>query len=55
MSLTSSIAAIALLDVAIIALLAAVMSIPFRLDRHPPAAVQRIGSADLLSAEEAAA
>jgi len=55
MSLTSSIAAIALLDVAIIALLAAVMSIPFRLDRRPPATVQQLGSVDLLVADEAAA
>jgi len=55
MSFTSSVVAIAVLDVAILVLLAAVMSIPFRLDRRRPAAVQRIGSADLLSAEDAAA
>jgi len=55
MSFTSSVVAIAVLDVAIIVLLAAVMSIPFRLDRRPPAAVRHIGSPDLLAAEDAAA
>ena len=55
MSFTAAVVAIAVLDVAILALLAAVMSIPFRLDRRTPAPVRRIGSADLLAAEDAAA
>ena len=55
MSLTQSIVAIAVLDVAIIAGLAAVMLIPFRLDRRPPAIVRRVAGADLLEPEDVAA
>ena len=58
MSLTQSIVAIAVLDLAIIAGLTLVMLIPFRLDRRraaPSAAVRRITGADLLEREDAAA
>ena len=55
MSFTASVVAIAVLDLAIIAALAAVMLIPFRLDRRTPAPVRRIGSTDLLATEDAAA
>ena len=58
MSLTLAIVLIVLLDLAILAGLAAVALIPFRLDRRastPAAAVHRLGSADLLESKEAAA
>jgi hypothetical protein len=57
MSFTTSVVLIAVLDVLIIAALAGVSLIPFRIDRRPAAAAQvhRIGSADLLEVEEAAA
>jgi hypothetical protein len=55
MSFTPAVVLVAVLDVAIIAALAAVMLIPFRLDRRTPAPVRRIGSTDLLAAEDAAA
>ena len=55
MSLTQSIVAIAVLDVAIIAGLTLVMLIPFRLDRRRPAAVHRVAGADLLEREDVAA
>ena len=55
MSFTAAVALVAVLDLAIIAALAAVMLIPFRLDRRTPAPVRRIGSADVLAAEDAAA
>jgi len=55
MSLTQSIVAIAVLDLAIIAGLTAVMLIPFRLDRRRAAPVRRVAGADLLEREDAAA
>lgn len=56
MSFTTSVVLIAVLDALIVAALAGVCLIPFRLDRHPAAApVRRIGSADLLEVEDAAA
>jgi hypothetical protein len=58
MSLTQTIVAIAVLDLAIIAGLTLVMLIPFRLDRRPAAPsplVRRIAGADLLEREDAAA
>ncbi|HTZ04343.1 MAG TPA: hypothetical protein VMB53_01155 [Gaiellaceae bacterium] len=55
MSLTQSIVAIAVLDVAIIAGLTLVMLIPFRLDRRRPATAHRAAGADLLEHEDVAA
>ena len=58
MSLTQTVVAIAVLDLAIIAGLTLVLLIPFRLERRPAApaaAVRRLGSADLLAREDAAA
>ena len=57
MSFTTSVVLIAVFDVLIIAGLAAVCLIPFRIDRRPAAAaeIRRLGSADLLEAEENAA
>ena len=55
MSFTSSVIAIAVLDVAIIAGLTLVMLIPFRLDRRRPAPVHRVARADLLEREDVAA
>ena len=57
MSFTTSVTLIAIFDALIIAALAAVCLIPFRIDRRPAAAAQvhRLGSADLLEVEENAA
>ena len=55
MSFTTSVILIAVFDVLIIAALAAVCLIPFRIDRRPAAQLRRLGSADLLEAEERAA
>jgi hypothetical protein len=57
MSFTTSVVLIALFDVLIIAALAAVCLVPFRIDRRPKAvaSVRRLGSADLLEMDEAAA
>jgi hypothetical protein len=57
MSFTTSVVLIAVLDVLIVAALAGVCLIPFRLDRRPAATAQvrRLGSPDLLEAEAAAA
>jgi hypothetical protein len=57
MSFTTSVVLIAVFDVLIIAALAAVCLVPFRIDRRAKvvAPVRRIGSADLLEAEDAAA
>ncbi len=56
MSFTTSVVLIAVFDVLIIAGLAAVCLVPFRIDRRPAAAAQvrRLGSADLLEDEAAA-
>ena len=57
MSFTTSVVLIAVFDVLIIAALAAVCLVPFGIDRRPRAvaSVRRLGSADLLEAEENAA
>ena len=57
MSFTASITLIAIFDALIITGLAAVCLVPFRLDRRRAATAQvrRLGSADLLEAEENAA
>jgi hypothetical protein len=57
MSFTTSVVLVTAFDVLIIAGLAAVCLVPFRLDRRPAATAQvrRLGSADLLEAEENAA
>jgi hypothetical protein len=57
MSFTTSVILIAVFDVLIIAALAAVCLVPFRIGRRPAstAQVRRLGSADLLDAEEHAA
>ena len=56
MSFTTSVVLIAVFDVLIIAALAAVCLVPFRIDRRPKAgaSVRRLGSADLLEDEAAA-
>ena len=50
MSFTTSVVLIAVFDVLVIAALAAVCLVPFRIDRRPRAVppVRRLGSADLL-------
>jgi hypothetical protein len=57
MSFTTSVILIAVFDVLIIAALAAVCLVPFRIERPRRVATQvrRIGSTDLLDAEENAA
>ena len=57
MSFTTSVILIAVFDVLIIAALAAVCLVPFRIGRRPAstAQIRRLGSADLLEAEEHAA
>ncbi len=58
MSLTQAVVLNVILDLAIIAGLAVVSIIPFRIDRRRsavPAALRRLGSADLLAREDAAA
>jgi hypothetical protein len=56
MSFTTSVTLIAIFDVLIIAALAAVCLIPFRMSRPATTAeVRRLGSADLLEVEEHAA
>ena len=58
MSLTQAVVLNVILDLAIIAGLALVTIVPFRLDRRrhtAPAVLRRPGSADLLAREDAAA
>ena len=58
MSLTTNIVVIAILDLAIIAGLAALCLVPFRLDQRraaAPAKVHRLAGAGLLEAEDAVA
>jgi len=58
MSFTAAVVLVAVLDVLVIAALATVAVVPFRIDRRraaAPASVHRLGSADLLEPENVAA